>query len=130
MKFTFIQGPDSKTWATGRYLVQIQHVKPGAASFIVFAAVNDSGDGQTYDTIYPRFETGGKTIEEAAYRAGGIAEALIREMRLMPEDTPLSEIKNLVKAVSKLLTKAYGIDNNENRTHPQILLPGNNGGPS
>ncbi len=91
-------------------------------------AVNDSGDGQTYDTIYPRFETTGKTIEEAAYRAGGIAEALVREMRSLPEDTPLSEIRSLLKAVTKLLKKAYGLDDG-GRTHPQILLPGNNGGP-
>ena len=103
VKFTYISSPESKTWTNKRYLVQIQHVREAAANFIVFIGVNDSGDGQEYTPIYPRFETTGYTIEEAAYNAGSIAEALVREMRKLKENVALTKVEKLLQAIKQLL---------------------------
>ncbi len=103
MKFTYISSPEAKTWSNKRYLVQIQHVREAAANFVVFIGVNDSGDGQEYSPIYPRFETTGHTIEEASYNAGSIAEALVREMRKLKENVALSKVEKLLQAIKKLL---------------------------
>ncbi len=121
MKFVYAESPEAKTWMNPRYVVQIQHVKEQATNFVVFVGVNDSGDKEEYSPLYPRFETQGKTVKEGLYSAGGIAEALVREMRKMPEDTPLSKIEKLLKTVKKLLERAYGLGGS---SKTQILLPG------
>ncbi len=121
MRFTYAESPESKTWMNPRYIVQIQHVKERMTNFVVFVGANDSGDQEEYTPLYPRFETQGKTIQEGFYHAGGIAESLVREMSKMPEDVALSEVERLLKAVKKLMERAYGLGGS---SKIQILLPG------
>ncbi len=121
MKFAYAESSQSKTWMNPRYIVQIQHVKDNTTNFVVFVGANDSGDQEEYTPLYPRFETQGKTIQEGLYHAGGIAEALIREMRTMPENVALSEVEKLLQVVKKLMERAYGLGGS---SKIQISTPG------
>ena len=123
MKFLYCKDENSKSWVSPRYGIHISR-KPGENQvlFIVYVTVSDKKDGE-YVHITPRFEVQEKTAAASIYTAGAIAEALVREMRKLPEDAKLSDVKKVLSSVSKLLIKWGKAGGPPGRTKPQILLP-------
>ena len=123
MKFTYCKDANSKSWICPRYGVHISK-KPGDNQllFTVYITVSDKKDG-VYDVVMPRFEVQGKTAADSVYKAGAIAEALVRELRKLPEDSPLSKIKKILSATATLLVRSGEAGASPGRTKPQILRP-------